>query len=48
MMNRIGIYYAYWEQNWSTDIFSYPKRVKQLGFDILALLHKCPSMSGMI
>lgn len=37
MINRIGIYYAYWAKNWSTDVFSYPRRAKTLGFDILEL-----------
>lgn len=37
MAIRVGIYYAYWEQNWSADILSYPPRVAQLGFDVLEI-----------
>ena len=34
-MNKIGIYYAYWERNWDADFVPYIKKVVDLGFDIL-------------
>ncbi len=34
-MNKIGIYYAYWERNWDADFVPYVKKVANLGFDIL-------------
>lgn len=34
-MNRVGIYYAYWEREWSADFLPYVKKVKRLGFDTL-------------
>ncbi len=34
-MNRIGIYFAYWERNWQADYISYIRKVKRLGFDVL-------------
>lgn len=47
MNNRIGIYYAYWEQNWSADFVPYVSRAKGLGFDTLAVhagaLHEASS-----
>lgn len=36
-MNKIGIYYAYWEHNWAADLLSYPQRVARLGFEILEI-----------
>jgi D-psicose/D-tagatose/L-ribulose 3-epimerase len=36
-MNKIGIYYAYWERNWDADFVPYVKKVADLGFDILEL-----------
>jgi D-psicose/D-tagatose/L-ribulose 3-epimerase len=33
--NPIGIYYAYWTQNWDADFVPYVHKVKSLGFDIL-------------
>lgn len=36
-MNKIGIYYAYWERTWEADLLSYPQRVSQLGFEILEI-----------
>ena len=36
-MNKIGIYYAYWEKNWSADYLKYIDKVKKLGFDTLEL-----------
>lgn len=32
---KIGIYYAYWEHEWSCDYLPYIEKVKNLGFDIL-------------
>lgn len=37
MAIRVGIYYAYWEHNWLADLLHYPKRVAQLGFDVLEI-----------
>lgn len=34
-MNPIGIYYAYWTQNWDADFVPYILKAKRLGFDIL-------------
>lgn len=34
-MNKVGIYYAYWEHNWDADFVPYVDKVKNLGFDIL-------------
>jgi D-psicose/D-tagatose/L-ribulose 3-epimerase len=34
-MNKVGIYYAYWERNWDADFVPYIKKVANLGFDIL-------------
>jgi D-psicose/D-tagatose/L-ribulose 3-epimerase len=34
-MNKVGIYYAYWEHNWDADFVPYVSKVKSLGFDIL-------------
>ncbi len=34
-MNKIGIYYAYWERDWDVDFIPYIKKVADLGFDIL-------------
>jgi D-psicose/D-tagatose/L-ribulose 3-epimerase len=36
-MNKIGIYYAYWERNWDADFVPYVKKIADLGFDILEL-----------
>lgn len=36
-MNKIGIYFAYWERNWEGDYLKYIKKVKDLGFDILEI-----------
>ncbi|WP_455382395.1 D-psicose 3-epimerase [Salinispira pacifica] len=35
MANKVGIYYAYWTQDWDADFLPYVARVKQLGFDAL-------------
>ncbi len=34
-MNKIGIYYAYWTNNWDADFVPFVDKVKNLGFDIL-------------
>lgn len=34
-MNRIGIYFAYWEKEWEGDYKKYVSKVKNLGFDTL-------------
>ncbi len=34
-MNKIGIYFAYWERNWNADYIKYIHKVKKLGFDVL-------------
>jgi D-psicose/D-tagatose/L-ribulose 3-epimerase len=34
-MNKIGIYYAFWEKNWDADFVPYVSKVKRLGFDVL-------------
>jgi len=34
-MNPIGIYYAYWTQNWDADFVPYIHKARALGFDIL-------------
>ena len=35
MNNKVGIYYAFWEQEWSADYFKYVDKVSHLGFDVL-------------
>ncbi len=37
MSNPVGIYYAYWEKEWSADFIPYIKKVKNLGFDVLEI-----------
>jgi len=34
-MNSVGIYYAYWTQNWDADFVPYVHKARALGFDIL-------------
>lgn len=34
-MNKIGIYYAFWVNDWDTDFVPFVGKVKSLGFDIL-------------
>jgi D-psicose/D-tagatose/L-ribulose 3-epimerase len=34
-MNKIGIYYAYWTQEWDVDFHPYVDKAADLGFDIL-------------
>ncbi|MBK1723999.1 D-psicose 3-epimerase [Thiocystis violacea] len=36
-MRNIGIYYAYWTQEWDVDFIPYIKKVKKLGFDQLEI-----------
>jgi len=36
-MNKIGIYYAYWERNWSANLLEYPPRIAKLGFEVLEI-----------
>lgn len=35
MNNKVGIYYAFWEQEWSADYFRYVEKIARLGFDVL-------------
>lgn len=37
MNNKVGIYYAFWEQEWAADYFKYVDKVSRLGFDVLEL-----------
>lgn len=37
MANPVGIYYAYWEKEWSADFIPYIKKAKALGFDTLEI-----------
>lgn len=41
-MTKLGIYYAYWEHEWSGDYHKYIDRVADLGFDILEV--SCASL----
>jgi len=34
-VNKIGIYYAYWTQEWDVDFHPYIEKVSELGFDVL-------------
>lgn len=36
-MNKVGIYYAFWEREWSADFLPYIEKVKRLGFDALEI-----------
>ncbi len=36
-MRPVGIYYAYWTQQWDADFFPFVKKVKALGFDQLEI-----------
>jgi len=36
-MRNIGIYYAYWTQEWDVDFIPYIKKVKNMGFDQLEI-----------
>ena len=31
---KFGIYYSYWEQEWSADCLKYVEKVAKLGFDV--------------
>lgn len=45
-MNKIGIYFAFWEKEWEADYCYYIDKVKRLGFDVLELAAGClPLMS---
>ncbi len=39
---KYGIYFAYWEKEWKTDLIPYIKKVKELGFDVLEI--SCASL----
>ena len=34
---KFGIYYSYWEQEWSADCLKYVEKVARLGFDIIEI-----------
>ena len=34
-MNKVGIYFAFWENEWDADYCYYIKKVSRLGFDVL-------------
>ncbi|WP_320128511.1 sugar phosphate isomerase/epimerase family protein [uncultured Sphaerochaeta sp.] len=36
-MRKVGIYYAYWCEEWDTDFFPFIKKVKDLGYDQLEI-----------
>ncbi len=36
-MNKVGIYYAFWEREWAADFLPYVEKVKKLGFDALEI-----------
>jgi D-psicose/D-tagatose/L-ribulose 3-epimerase len=36
-MNPVGIYYAYWTQEWDVDFLPFFAKVKRLGFDVLEI-----------
>lgn len=36
-MNKVGIYYAFWEREWDADFVPYIEKVKNLGFDVLEI-----------
>lgn len=37
MSNKLGIYYAFWEQEWAADFLKYVEKVSRLGFDVLEI-----------
>ena len=37
MRNPVGIYYAFWEQEWTADYLRYIRKAERLGFDVLEL-----------
>lgn len=42
---KYGIYFAYWENQWATELLPYVAKVKKLGFDVLEL--SCASLKTM-
>ena len=34
---KFGIYYSYWEQEWSADCLKYVEKIAELGFDIIEI-----------
>ena len=34
---KFGIYYSYWEQEWSADCLKYIEKVAKLGFDVIEI-----------
>lgn len=34
---KFGIYYSYWEQEWSADCFKYIEKAAKLGFDVIEI-----------
>ena len=34
---KFGIYYSYWEQQWSADCLRYVEKVAKLGFDVIEI-----------
>ncbi|SHK56964.1 D-tagatose 3-epimerase [Anaerocolumna jejuensis DSM 15929] len=42
---KYGIYFAYWEQEWTADYKKYIRKVKKLGFDILEV--SCAALAKM-
>ena len=54
MTNKTGIYFAFWERNWSADYCAYIEKTKRLGFDTLelgagalAVLSLCSGITGL-
>ena len=46
-MNKIGIYFAFWEKEWEADYCRYIEKAKNLGFDVLELAAGClPDMTA--
>jgi D-psicose/D-tagatose/L-ribulose 3-epimerase len=37
MQLKFGIYYSYWEQEWSADCLKYVEKVARLGFDVIEI-----------
>ena len=34
---KFGIYYSYWEQEWSADCLKYVEKAAKLGFDVIEI-----------
>ena len=34
---KFGIYYSYWEEEWSADCLKYVEKVTKLGFDVIEI-----------